>query len=512
VTEVEHNARGAGNGLLLDALADGAAALSGGSRPEPTPILQPRSTRFAPLREGLAFRRDAWFRRLLAVADLLSATIGLAVIGVATQKGIPGASVATIPLIVVLAKMLGRYDHDEIVLRKSTLDEIPALLGLAGAYTLSWSFVAFLAGVHMNLRGGGVFVLWFSISLTLIVTRFAARHLAQLLAPMERVLIIGDADAPARLAHSLASDPGARIELAGLLPLEGGQPGDEALTLHGMRRGVTLDDLHDVVRELDIHRVFLAPTGADSETVLEALRQALAIGVKVSIVPRLLEAVGSSVEFDYVGGLTVLGVRRAGLTWSSRMIKRTTDIAGSVVGLTLLAPLAATVAIGIKLDSRGPVLFRQRRIGRDGQPFELIKFRSMVDGADAQRGSLEALNESSGVFKLSADPRVTRVGRLLRRTSIDELPQLLNVLRGEMSLVGPRPLVIDEDRLIEGRHRDRLQLPPGMTGPWQVLGPSRPPLSEMVKTDYLYAANWSLWNDVKIILRTFAHATARRGL
>jgi lipopolysaccharide/colanic/teichoic acid biosynthesis glycosyltransferase len=136
----------------------------------------------------------------------------------------------------------------------------------------------------------------------------------------------------------------------------------------------------------------------------------------------------------------------------------------------------------------------------------------MVDGAHAERAALEAHNETNGVFKMSADPRVTRVGRWLRRTSFDELPQLINVLRGDMSLVGPRPLIRDEDRLVEGRHRARLQLAPGMTGPWQVLGPHRPPLSEMVKTDYLYAANWSLWTDVKIILRTVGHVLGRRGL
>ena len=183
-----------------------------------------------------------------------------------------------------------------------------------------------------------------------------------------------------------------------------------------------------------------------------------------------------------------------------------------MIALALLAPFGALVALSIKLNSPGPVFLRQRRVGRGGQPFEMIKFRSMVDGAEAQRQALEALNETDGIFKLTADPRVTRVGRLLRRTSIDELPQLSNVLRGEMSLVGPRPLIVDEDRLIESRHRDRLQIPPGMTGPWRVLGPSRPPVSEMVKTDYLYATNWSLWTAIKITIRTIEHVTGQRGL
>ena len=188
------------------------------------------------------------------------------------------------------------------------------------------------------------------------------------------------------------------------------------------------------------------------------------------------------------------------------------DLAGAALGLLALAPFGLLLAAAIKLDSHGPVFFRQRRVGRDGRVFRMYKFRSMVDGAEAQRAALEALNETHGVFKLAADPRVTSIGKFLRRSSLDELPQLINVLLGDMSLVGPRPLVVDEDRLIEGRHRDRLQLPPGMTGPWQVLGPTRPPLSEMVKTDYLYATNWSLWTDVKILLRTFAHVAKQRGL
>ncbi len=258
--------------------------------------------------------------------------------------------------------------------------------------------------------------------------------------------------------------------------------------------------------------MFLLPTSADSETMLDAVRRTMAVGVKLSIVPRLFEVVGSAVEFDIVGGVTILGVRRAGLSRSSSALKRMTDLVGATAGLLVLAPLMTVVALAIKLDSPGPVFFRQRRVGRGGRQFDMIKFRSMVDGAEAQRSALESLNESHGIFKLSRDPRITRLGGLLRRSSLDELPQLINVLRGEMSLVGPRPLVVAEDRLIEGRHRARLQLAPGMTGPWQVLGPTRPPLSEMVKTDYLYAANWSLWTDVKIMLRTVAHAFARRGV
>jgi exopolysaccharide biosynthesis polyprenyl glycosylphosphotransferase len=399
------------------------------------------------------------------------------------------------------------------VLRKSTLDETPGLLLLAGAYALAWSFVAFLAKLDLELHGAGVVLMWVSTSFFLVLSRSTARMLAQISAPPERVLIVGDSRARTRLAQSLACDPAAHIDVVGFLPLE-----DERRTKADWgpesrrKRNLGFSDLADVVCELEVNRVFLIPTTADSELMLEAVRATSAIGVKVSIVPRLLEVVGSAVEFDTVGGVTVLGVRRPGLGRSSRAIKRSMDVIGAGIGLFLLSPVFAAVALAIKLDTPGPVFFRQPRVGRGGRVFQMIKFRSMIDGADAQRKALEALNETDGLFKMTADPRVTRVGRFLRRTSLDELPQLLNVLSGDMSLVGPRPLVVDEDRLVEGRHRDRLQLAPGMTGPWQVLGPTRPPLSEMVKTDYLYATSWSLWTDIKILLRTLGHVASRRGL
>jgi exopolysaccharide biosynthesis polyprenyl glycosylphosphotransferase len=472
-----------------------------------------RGVTIEPARPVLPTVRDAVFRRLLAIADLAAAAGGLAVVMGLTAHRIDLIGLATVPLIVLIAKMTGRYDHDDVVLRKSTLDEIPALLTLAASYALAWSVVAVAAGEELHVGGAGVAGLWAATTALLIVARSGARALAQHSAPRERVLIVGRARAREQLARSFACDPGARIEVVGFLPLE-----DERKLASDWgprsrrRRRLTFDDLAAVVHDLDVHRVFLIPTSAEHDTMLDAVSATTALGVKVSIVPRLLEVVGSAVEFDTVGGVTVLGVRRPGLTRSSRAVKRAMDMLGAALGLLVLAPFGVLIALAIKLDSPGPVFFRQLRVGRDGRTFPMIKFRSMVDGAEAQRATLDELNETHGLFKLSSDPRVTRVGSFLRRTSVDELPQLINVLRGDMSLVGPRPLVVDEDRLVEGRHRERLQFAPGMTGPWQVLGPARPPLSEMVKTDYLYAANWSLWTDVKILLRTFAHVAAQRGL
>jgi exopolysaccharide biosynthesis polyprenyl glycosylphosphotransferase len=268
--------------------------------------------------------------------------------------------------------------------------------------------------------------------------------------------------------------------------------------------------LRRVVRDLAVHRIIIAPSTTDTTGVVNLIRTAKAVGVRVSVLPRMFEVVGSAVEFDDVDGMTMLGVRRFGLSRSSRLLKRVFDIVLTGAGLVAIGPLLAMIAVAIRLESRGPVFFRQVRVGRDGEHFKIFKFRSMVVDAEAQKESLRALNEAGdGLFKLTRDPRVTRVGSFLRRTSLDELPQLLNVLRGEMSLVGPRPLVVDEDAQVRGLDRSRLHLTPGMTGPWQILG-SRVPMQEMVGLDYLYVANWSLWLDLKVMLRTVRHV-ARRG-
>jgi lipopolysaccharide/colanic/teichoic acid biosynthesis glycosyltransferase len=208
----------------------------------------------------------------------------------------------------------------------------------------------------------------------------------------------------------------------------------------------------------------------------------------------------------------MMGVPRFGLSRSSKLLKRSFDLAATCLLLVGVAPLMALIAAVIKLDSRGPILFRQTRMGRDETPFEILKFRSMVDGADAMKDALREHNEArDGLFKIDRDPRITRVGRVLRRTGLDELPQLFNVIAGNMSLVGPRPLVIDEDRYVQGFDRRRLHLTPGITGRWQTLGAARVPLSEMVKIDYLYISNWSPWLDFKIMIETVGYLARGRG-
>jgi exopolysaccharide biosynthesis polyprenyl glycosylphosphotransferase len=231
------------------------------------------------------------------------------------------------------------------------------------------------------------------------------------------------------------------------------------------------------------------------------------------VVPRLFEVIGAGVEIDQVEGMTLLGIRGLTRTTSTLAMKRATDIVGASLGLLLLAPLFAVIAVAIKLTSQGSVFFLQERVGRGNRVFHMWKFRTMVRGARHQQADLAHLNEMEGgaMFKIADDPRITPVGRILRRASLDELPQLWNVLRGEMSLVGPRPLVPAENDQVMGWHRTRLDLTPGLTGPWQVMGRNAIPFQEMVKLDYLYVTDWSLWSDIKLLLRTLPVVVGRRG-
>ena len=248
----------------------------------------------------------------------------------------------------------------------------------------------------------------------------------------------------------------------------------------------------------------------EADRTLEAIRIVRSLGVKVSLRPRMLDVVGSSVEFDDVDGVTLLGLHRSRLTRSSAIVKRAMDIAGSLTALALLSPVMVAAALAIKLSSHGPILFRQAR-GTQWTPLRRLQVPLDARRRGGEKQALLDRNETEGLFKIADDPRVTAVGQVLRKCSLDELPQLLNVLRGEMSMVGPRPLVPEDDARINGWQRERLDLVPGMTGPWQILGSTRVPLEEMVKIDYLYGANWSLWADVKILLRTVIYVLEARS-
>jgi exopolysaccharide biosynthesis polyprenyl glycosylphosphotransferase len=459
--------------------------------------------------------RDRVLRRSLAVSDVVAAVLALLFVLNPViwgrGMGLRLADVLLAPFVILAAKAIGLYDRDQHVLRKTTLDEVPSLIYLSVLYAL----IVWLAE-EVLFRGWltrpQVFALALSMFALTTVGRALVRTIVTRFTPRERCLIVGEPDDTARIVGKLETSPGVNAVVVGRAALSFH---DDQPPQHDPHGSVDEDDdLAQMIQDGQVERVIIAPDSHDQEEILHAIRLIKALGIKVSVLPRLLEVVGSSSTFEDVDGITLLGVRQYGVfSKSSAALKRGMDIVGAGVGVLLLAPLLLLLAIVIKLDSRGPVFFRQRRIGRQGELFLMLKFRSMVKDADAIKGELRGRNEvQGGLFKITDDPRITRVGRFLRRTSLDELPQLFNVVGGSMSLVGPRPLVQDEDALIEGWQRRRLAVKPGMTGMWQIFGSSRIPMNEMVKIDYLYGANWSIWLDLKILLRTIPYVLRRRGL
>jgi exopolysaccharide biosynthesis polyprenyl glycosylphosphotransferase len=451
-------------------------------------------------------RRDAAYRRALALADLFAVTLATAVALVPGNTQSRLALFAALPLVIVVSKAAGLYDRDGSVLHKTTLDEVPKLFQVSTLYALGASIATPLL-IGPVLSAGAVLILWALLFSSMLAGRALVRGVIKRAAPPERCLVMGSSATTPALREKLGDNPSVGVELIGRVPLSKGDR-DNGSDLLG-----SLDTLGIVLMEHEIDRVIIAPSPDDDEaSMLHTIRLVKSLGVRVSVVPRLFEVVGSAVEFDYVRGMMFLGVKPYGLTASSRFLKRSMDIFGAGVGLIMLSPLIAYIAVAVKLSSPGPVLFRQRRIGRNGEAFEICKFRTMFAGADDQKDELRHLSKTEGIFKIENDPRVTKVGSFLRRSSLDELPQLWNVLRGDMSLVGPRPLVPDEDCQVQGLDRRRLHVVPGMTGFWQVFGSGRIPLSEMVKIDYHYGANWSLWQDCKILLRTVPYVLSRRSL
>ncbi len=494
----------------VPAAEPGAPAVEGQERAHGA--LPPRSPAPPAETEGtrINLRRDQLFRRALFIADTAAFVAALGVLSIVTSRPLRLTPVSIGGLLALLAgaKILGLYDRDEALLHKTTLDEAPKLFELA---TLG-ALCAWLAGGFI-VAGGTLdrqeaLLLWLLLILFLISSRGVARTISLRIAPVERCLFIGDARTAKTIESKLAGNRGLKAELvAAIDPADAARWSAGAFSLPRMR------EIRELARSLDVQRAIVEPDHVEPEKMLDLIRTLEAVGVKVSILPRLLEVVGTSVEFDDLDGVTVMGMKRFALTRSSTRVKRIFDLAVASIGLFVLAPLMIAIVIAIKLDSRGPVFFRQRRVGRHGEHFKLFKFRTMVPNADALKDSLRDRNEAQeGLFKIADDPRVTRVGKLLRKTALDELPQLFNVVRGEMSLVGPRPLVVDEDRHVTGWYRRRLELMPGITGPWQILGPARVPLREMGAIDYLYVANWSLWGDLKIMLRTVGHVVGRHGL
>ena len=277
----------------------------------------------------------------------------------------------------------------------------------------------------------------------------------------------------------------------------------------------TLDSLPEVIRDSGANEVIIADADVNADALFEVMmRCGRRRGVEFRIAPSLFNCLPRKTEIDQIGVLPMIRLFREPLSSGARILKRTFDLVVATLAIVLLLPLWLLIALLIKLDSKGPVFYTQERVGMDGRLFLLYKFRTMKAGADpelhreyqkafiAGRAEANIDNDNKPTYKLLADPRITRIGRLLRRTSLDEVPQLLNVLLSDMSIVGPRPPIPYEVEAYELWHRKRLDMKPGLTGLWQVSGRNRLPFEEMVRLDLFYIENWSLLLDLKIILRT----------
>ena len=456
----------------------------------------PRGELSLPVR---ARRREMVGRLGLLAADMLSVAGSMLVVAVLSGARVTVWGLVLLPLYALLAKMAGLYDRDQFVLAKTTLDEAPRLVAVAATFAL---IIEGVQALEFTGRSQPL-VLWGMLSIALVGGRAAARFLTVRATGTERVLVVGDALATTLIKRKLAADPGLNAEVVGRVSVESA-PGDPPDKVLG-----SVEELPEVLERHCVERVIVAPRHEGGEDVVDVVRLATACGVRVAVLPRLLEVIGTSVEFDDLGGQVLLGVRGFGLSPSSRFLKRVFDLIVTALLLVVLAPLLLMIAIAVKFTSSGPVFFRQTRIGRHGDEIQVLKFRTMVDDADERKQDLLEHNEAAPLFKIVNDPRTTPVGRFLRRWYLDELPQLVNVMRGDMSLVGPRPLVTDEDRLFSGWQRRRYHVSPGITGPWQILGSSRVPIGDMVTIDYLYCANWSLWLDAKILARTIPYVLSR---
>ena len=478
-------------------------------------LLDQRSRKVLALRRDRpAYMRRGWLvRRALATADVVGLTlayvVSVALFGLTATVDRIGPHVelllflGTLPAWIVVAKLYGLYDRDEERADHSTTDEIIHVMHLVTVGT--WLFFIFgsLSGLaDPNLQRLATF--W-ALSIALIGGgRAAARSFCrQRLAYLQNTLVVGAGDIGQSIAEKLLRHPEYGINLVGFVDANP-RPMSEELS-HLAVLGPP-DELPRLIDLLDIERVIVAFSDEPAEETLDLIRSLGQRQLQVAIVPRLFELVGPNVGIHTVEGVPMLGLPPLDLSRSSRFLKRSLDIAVSAAALVALAPLFAVVALAIKRSSRGPVFFKQLRIGSGGQAFWVYKFRSMVADADALKDDLEHLNKHRDrdprMFKIDDDPRVTGVGRVIRRYFVDELPQLYNVLRGEMSLIGPRPLIPQEARHVDDWGSRRLDLKPGMTGLWQVLGRSAISFEEMVKLDYLYVTTWSLGNDIRLLART----------
>ena len=384
------------------------------------------------------------------------------------------------------------------------------LRGLTALSVAAWSALVIMLVVAGSTDAlGFIAVFWGCEVITVPVCRTVGRAAFWRSSRLsERTLIVGAGAVGHLLGEKIAKHPEYNLKLVGYL--DDGEPfGASKPPVPVVGR---LEDLNDVVDGYHVTRVIIAFSRARHQQILDVVRACADRGVRVNIVPRLFEILSSQTAMDDVEGIPLLDVAHVEMSHLNTVVKRVFDlVVGGLITLVAL-PLIGVLALAVKLDSRGPVFFRQERMGRGGRVFRIFKLRSMHVDAEQLRYDLAEQNEYSGpMFKIKSDPRLTRVGTIIRKWSLDEVPQIFNVLRGEMSLVGPRPLWVDEAARCRGWTKKRLDITPGITGLWQVTGRNDVPFDEMVKLDYMYVTGWSLSWDIKLLLETIPAVLGRRG-
>jgi len=458
---------------------------------------------------------------VLAVADVAALTSAYALTYVAANAVAPPAVDAPGRLLVVLAALAvptwltiftayGLYEHDTLRISVASFDEVGdifhALLAGSLGFLLLAQVLRRLADWWIYSALEAAFFLTAAIAFIPLLRGAIRTWVFPRLMQKRRALIVGSGPEALLVHRKLSAHPEYGLDVVGVV---------DGIAQDGIPGSIVAqqDQIPQLIEDLEVDRVVLASSAVGHEAMLDLVRAVRRNDVQISIVPRYFEIFTSHATFDDVEGMPVVTLPPLRLGASSRLLKRSFDLVGASVVLLALAPLMCVIALAIRLDSHGPALYRQPRRGRLGTTFEIVKFRTMYVGAESRRSEVMHLNDVDGpLFKVkSGDPRVTRIGSFLRRTSLDELPQLWNVLRGDMSLVGPRPFVVYEADQITGWALHRLDMTPGITGLWQVLGRNDIPFEEMVKLDYLYVTNWSLWWDLKILCQTIPVVLGRRG-
>ena len=459
-------------------------------------------------------RRRGWLvRRMLLLSDIAALAVAfllaVAIFRTAGQSVVRESLLllTTLPAWVLVAKLYGLYEGDEERADHSTADELAGVFSLVTA----GAWFVYVGGRLVDLPTPNLsrmVAFWALAILLVVVGRGLARALCRRsVMYLQNTIIVGAGDVGQLIARKLLQHPEYGINLVGFVDM---QPKERRGDLEHLSLLGTPERLPEIVRLLDVERVVIAFSNGSNEETIELARSLRNLDVQIDVVPRLFDVVGPKVGIHTVEGLPLLGLPPARISRSSRLIKRSMDIGGASVALLVTAPLFALFALLIKRDSEGPVFFRQQRLGRDMEEFTALKFRTMrVDADDAphreyirQTMSPSAEIGRNGLYKLQREDAITPFGHWLRKTSLDELPQLINVLRGEMSLVGPRPCLGYETEHFAPHHFDRFLVPAGLTGLWQVRARGRSTFGEALDMDVVYARGWSLGLDLKLLCLT----------